>query len=239
MKYLRHHAASVLILPSGRERDDVLLAIYDNGYPVKAFRNHYNFIGGNTQKDASPLDTLKRELQEEFNSTSTDSTETAGSIFGLKSPQAYVRNDSYLAGRRYVDLELMQELRNAVIKNIVTYNDFLVGLKKEYMDTEKDLKEITSVFLSEIDNELFNRIGLELKDGKQITNEGFARIVTSEELKSGNPRGAWGYSTMIGNILGIKVPEYDFIDVTSLNQKPKQSYKEYKSEFEYERNPEA
>ncbi|MFH1607964.1 MAG: hypothetical protein ABIA78_02425 [archaeon] len=51
-------------------------------------------------------------------------------------------------------------------------------------------------------------------------------------------RGAWGNASMVGKVLGIKIPEYDFIQVMSLGQKPLDSFREYKENFIYEMNPE-
>ena len=234
MKTVHHHSAAVLIAPNGT-LDSVLLGMYDETYPVKVFRNHYNLIGGNPHGDMSPLDTLKRELDEELNSSSVYSAETVGKIIGSR--EADVKTD-YQTGRVYASPDKLNELKLEILKNVGGYRDYVVEIDKDQVKTDKDLIFILSVYLSRINRGLFNDIKMELKSGKQIVNEGNAVVATPEELASGKVRGSWGYSTIVGDILGIKVPEYGFVRATSLGTVPRNSFEEYKSDFLYERNPE-
>ena len=132
----------------------------------------------------------------------------------------------------------MDELKEEILKTVKGYKDYLVEIDKDHVKTDKDLVFILSIYLARINRELFDEIKLEIESGKQIINEGGSAVATPEELASGKVRGSWGYSTIVGDMIGIKVPEYGFIRVTSLGSAPRNFFAEYKSDFLYERNPE-
>ncbi len=58
------HAAATLVMSEDTER--FLLNLYDSTYSVEVFRHHFNFIGGHSDKDDSPLATVRREVSEEL-----------------------------------------------------------------------------------------------------------------------------------------------------------------------------
>ncbi len=230
---VRHHAASTLIVPSSFDR--VLVGIYDSRYPLEVFRRNYNFVGGNSKNDHSPYDTLIRQITNEFREKPLEKSDTIGAIIGSK--EADKEENTYLINRSYAPSDMLVTLRNKVLDNAVPFHDYLIKIKKDYVKTPEDLYFIITAYISKIDDVLFEKIESELSEGRQITNEGIASIVTYDRLVRGMLRGAWGYASIASDMLDLPISEQSFITVSKLG-KPKNSYKEYKKDFEYQRDPE-
>jgi len=83
---------------------------------------------------------------------------------------------------------------------------------KEYQIYFSNIDSIhrCNVFQSEVD---FDTIDKKIKRRERIINEGRLRILTKEDIKSGKIRGAWGHASIMGDILDISVPEYDWISL--------------------------
>ena len=70
-KRIVEHIASCAIIYREKNPAELLVEKKDSTYPIASFRNHLSLIGGHwlgkeAIGDNSPLDTLKRELKEEF-----------------------------------------------------------------------------------------------------------------------------------------------------------------------------
>ena len=237
MESIRHHSVSVLILTDEPER--ALVGLYDDSYPVEFFRGHFNLLGGNSREDSSPLTTLTRELTEELTHISARSDETVGAIIGSVTADQS-KNDAPLRGRIYTSPALRHVFLKALFATLTPHRDYQVQIEKEYVKTPHNLRYLTSVYLARIDCSLFNELDHALSIHEELTDEGYTRIVSTHDLRRGTIRGAWGYATIIGEILGIpSIPEYPFIKVVPLEGKIRNTFQDYKKDFMYQRDPEC
>ncbi|GEM_PF-2622638 len=237
MRQVGHHSASVVIMPNDSSKR-MLVTFYDNNYPVRIFRGHYITIGGTSDGDASPLANMQREARQEISSSYPLEDATAGRVIGTS--EADVINHGYLKSRVYAPDEKISALREDVAGSAVGWKDYFVRVKKWPIlrTDEGDLTYISSVFLSRIDAGLFDCIEEELKAGRQVVNEGYARVLNPEkDVMLG--LGAWGANTIVADVLGRPVREYNFINVERLHGGPRPSFADYKAEFAYDYDPEV
>jgi hypothetical protein len=214
------HAASVLIMPKRLDRK-YIVGVYDRTYPVEIFRGNFLFMGGNLKGDYSPLSLLTREISEELGLMETLQDKT---VAGTKNPHKVVELDE----KNYAPRDLREKLRNEVLDSTKGYADFFTRIDKNSIGTEEDVVAVISSYIAYIDKDLFDRVENEIKKGRQIVNEGELMVVKRDELVNGKIRGAWGYATILNDITGLTVPEYPFIEVSSLGEPPKNSFAAYK-----------
>lgn len=209
---INHHSASSLIVPNdGSHR--VLLGRYDSTYPVTCFRQHFVLIGGNAKHDVSPKYTFSREISEEL--------ETLGDVIDLNEE----------------DDVLKTNLRDQVISRASSKGDWLVETEGNLIKRPSNLSYIVSAYAAQIDADLFNRLQKTFFDKKLLT-EGDHVFLSYEDLKTRKVAGSWGHSSIISELLGIEIPEYEGIRARKIG-KTKDSYAEYKREgFEYVKDPE-
>jgi hypothetical protein len=209
IKKVEYHAAGALVLPRSVSGKSLVIA-YDNTYSYEMFRNHFKLLGGVCEGDNSPYATLEREFGEELRKAKLGSS-----------------------GKKYAPKELIDKFKNGVLEGVEGFGDFQVQIKENsfILPYVEPYTYIFSVYTSSIDPDLFGKISNSLSKGMQITNEGLARIVTTDELKNGAIKGAWGNTSIVGKILGIKIQEYPFIEVTFLGSGPRISFKDYKKRF--------
>jgi hypothetical protein len=247
---VRHHSAAALIRPSFISRlhpERVLVSVYQPAYGIPAFANGFVFVGGNAgngNRDRSPLDTFNREAREEFRSAEPVEDETIGDIVGVEG-QAKVQKNGYLVGRRYAPEDVLERLRDQVTRHYVgdlgvkfAGTDYLVRVDGKVIGKDEDLVFIATNFEIDVPSDLFDIVETELREGRQITNEGIPRVYTKSELEKGVVKGAWGYARAIRDLLGIEAPEHSFVSTTYLGP-TWESFAEYKKGFDYERDPEG
>ncbi len=230
MEKVRHHSASVLIVPP--QYNQAIVGVYDSTYPVEVFRGNFLFLGGNGNKDRSPRAIVERELNEEL-SDKASAQETVSQIIGSAhvDPRGMQKEE-----REYAPKALRDELKAAVVANMNGFGDYLISVKGESVKKPNDLVYLSSAFIATVDERLFEEARNQLSQGKQLVNEGLAKIATLRELEGMN--GAWGYATIIRHALSVKTQEHPFIRTFFLSSKPKESFLEYKVNYEYERDPE-
>lgn len=234
MQELRHHSASVLITPAG-SLDSVVLGVYGNTYPIPFFNGHFTFLGGSASGESSPRATLEREVKEELGLCAQHQPQSLGSILGLPLgdtpplPLAVPSNHQ----------TLREALSTEILRTAEGYADYVVSAGVNVGGRRYSVTFMISVYRAEVEQGLFEEAAALLGNGKQLSNEGLVRVATVDQLRRGVVRGAWGYATIAGQMLGTPLPEYDLIQVVSLGSKPQASFRDYRAEFSYARDPEV
>jgi hypothetical protein len=214
LQKVKYHAAGTLVLPENNT-DRALVISYDRNYLFRMFSYHFKLLGGFSERDSSPQATINRECKEEVKKDRQSTSQ-----------------------RRYASRGLMDDLRREILNNSQEFGDFKIQIDENPISPPvKPYTYLLSAYVSSIDSPLFDEISCSLSERKQVTNEGLARIVTLDEFKDGKVRGAWGNASVVGKILEIVTPEYDFIKVDFFGNIRK-SFKDYKTEFVYEMDPE-
>lgn len=228
---INHHTSSAIIF--NQEMNRFLFGMYDNTYPFEKFRNAINFIGGNysyKHKDISPLATLKREISEEFSCINSD--KEYDSLFNklIKNVPKFEQT-----ARRFASEKDMKLIRKNIISGIVPFNDILA--KNLDMGNNNFIDVIFSVYLSRISDKVFDIIHKNINDGKSLTNEGLLKIVSLEELKKGSVPRAWAAQGILSIFFireGIYTEDYNIGSIQSINGKPRNSYRDYLKDFDYQ-----
>jgi ADP-ribose pyrophosphatase YjhB (NUDIX family) len=208
----------------------MLVVAYDETYPIVPFRGLCTLLGGNARGDRSPRATLEREVREEcgIDVRGSDSiTETVGSTFVDDDPTA----------RDYAPAILRKQAAEAILTTAKPFGDFHAIVNKAILHTPEHISTFVSAFTAELEQGIFSAIVQELEKGKQLTNEGLALIVRTNDLMGGTIPVAWGHATVVGDILGLHLPEFPGVAVKRLGE-VRDSYASYKKEFMYRKNPE-
>ncbi len=154
---------SVLIAES-EKKNEFLFSMYDNTYPRIAYRGALNLIGGNPTKDFSPLETLVREVNEEFD------------------PEE-VKNPGN--GKIFAPFEDINLINNSLLLKAEPFADFYIRVLKEIPGASKPYSAIFSAYITKIPQEVFEMARQHIKDGKKIVTEGLLGISNIECLKKG------------------------------------------------------
>jgi len=230
-----YQSAATVIFPE-KGVGKMLLSVYDDGYPRKKYRGHFCFTGGTAAGDPSPRITLERELRAEFTSTVEREEENIGGmIYGA---------GTHSAAGPFAAEEEMKRLREEIVKGTIPFGDYLVTVNHEALRRKPYIPHLASVFQSFIDQCAFELAEARLREGKRLVNEGYARVLSFDDVREGLVRGAWGYGKILQDILkgqGFvgEIPEYQFTPVEGLGP-VLDSYAKYKSRgVYYKQDPEV
>jgi len=128
-----NHITSVGIIYSKDDPSRVFLEMKDTRYPIILFRNQLFLIGGNwigeeSKDDTSPLDTLRREVYEEFSfENSRQSMDEFNALDLIDNTGVLTPTHSRVTGGqiRPSDVAALGELREVICENPVSFGAFL------------------------------------------------------------------------------------------------------------------
>jgi hypothetical protein len=204
---LKYHP-SVLIVQKDKT-NELLMSVYDDTYPLVAYRNSANLIGGNpSSRDKSPQYVLLRELAEELNIN----------------PE----KREYFAPR-----EDIEKIKLSILSGIVPFKDFFFQVG-EIAGGRKQYNAIGSAFYSNINKKIFDIAKKNIDEGKKLTTEGRMGIFNLEKLiKGGKFSTAHLTAPILREYFKVDMPYPEEIKFTGLSL-PKESFEEYFSDFTYE-----
>lgn|SRR3989344_2186749 len=209
MKRRVDYHPSVLIAQS-EMGGEFLFSIYDDTYPRAAYRGAANLIGGNPTRDNSPLETLSREIGEEFNF-----------------------EEALKVHKICTSSEEIDTLRDSLIYKVKPFADFYIRVLKEIPRASKPYSAIYSAYNTTISQKIFEMTRQNLKQGRKMVGEGLLGILGINDLKSGRIT-AHGTPFILGAYLNLELPH--FCDMISENiGTPREKYKDYEDDFEYGR----
>jgi len=121
-------------------------------------------------------------------------------------------------------------IRDSIINNLIPYKDYFVEVPEIGQNLQHNA--LQSIFLSKIPQVVFENTRKNIKEGRNIINEGLMKICNIDELKSGEVQAAWATGGILGDYLGMTFPVMGGIRTTSLGT-PRESMKDYNKDFEY------
>lgn len=222
MEKIHHHYAAIMI--ESRKNDEFLFSVYDNSYPIEVYRGRVNLMGGNANEDdISPLSLLKRELEEEFSTKEGDIQleETIKDLVG----EGKNFNREF---KTFASSSDMRIIKKAITKDIQPFRDYLVEVP---FLNHKSLM-ICSSYLTMLPMEKFELVKENLRKGLRIINEGTAKVVSINDLISGNILTAWITGIVVGEYKGVRIPSLDGVIATCIGY-PRKSFHDYLHEFNY------
>jgi len=197
--------------------DKYLFAVYDEGYPRKAYRLSANNIGGNPESyDVSPERLLIKEISEEFDPNHPVEKAHVGKV-------------------DWASQDDIRFIRNGLLGHIVPLQDFFVNQPEIIEGGNKPYTAVYSTFYSEVPFFVIQRVLKNLSTGKNIPTEGLTDVFTLRELES-SPRGEFSTAHITAHILnwkfGSNIPHPRQLTAEPIGL-PRKTYKDYLSDFEY------
>jgi hypothetical protein len=204
-----NHLASMILVQS-QKTNDFLFGGYNSTYPKKCFRNTVNFIGGVCEDlvDDSPLDTLIRELREEFS----------------------INKNVDLIYASEKDISIIRE---SIITNILPFKDYLVSFPS--VEGGQPFSSIHCVFHALIPEDIFEIARTNINENKKIKNEGIERVCSLKDLEIGKVKMAWASGLITGDYCRTDIPNYKGLDIEIIGT-PRKSFEYYKGDFIYTKN---
>ena len=198
---------SVVVVHS--QSGEVLLSGYDGAFPKRAFiyRSTPNILGGNPNyADNSPLETILREINEEFSHEITNET--------------------------WANQKDIFSIRESILENLKPFLDFYFDVG-QIEGGDLPYKAIFSAFSSEISQNVMETARKNIIQGKKLVSEGWVGIHYPQQLAIAGERStARGTAPIVGDFFKINIPYPNEIKVEKLSV-PKQSYGNYESDFVY------
>ncbi len=214
---LNHQASTVLVeCPETRE---LFLGQYDPGYPGnQRWIGRVKLLGGNyfagKDQDASPRETVMREIAEEFSGAQAGEDEIAGKVASFASKE---------------DIDY---IRNALLNSSPEMDYFLH--QPSIKEGKPDVYAIQSVFRASVPKEFMERVKKNNAEGKNVINEGLAVVKTLDDLAQGNLMAQGVTGLIISHLSNTFIPHdlYEAFTFAPIG-KPRASYADYLSDFEY------
>ena len=227
MREICHHVSVIIVNPSSSGH--LLLGIYDDTYPLETFRNRVNFFGGNQHpEDQSPREIIEREIGEEFRVLEVREKTIEESLYATSG-----RGPGARIPEKFAPVEDIKNIRDALLSTCSPYKDFFITAPRRYIVGQTPrIANITSVYDATLSNDLFECARDHLANGKAIKSEGFATIVSIDDLVSGKILSAGGSPVILADYLQKDIPNpYGLI--SEVLGKPRTSLADYESEFQY------
>jgi hypothetical protein len=225
MRKIHHHSSAVIV--SFRDSERFLFSMYDKTYPSPEQRGKLNILGGNFHPgDESPLETLTRELEEEFISGQRGEMDPLVRAFSGKGGGSSGRDISLYADKS-------KEIKNAILASIVPYQDFVIALptiKREMADV------LHSIFLANPSQQCQEVVEESIRKGHELRSEGHTGLASADEIKKGKVLMAYGAGAIMGYFLRRPVPHLPGIKLRAIGL-PRDSYNSYSPDFRYTSEP--
>jgi len=215
---LNHHSSNVVAFCENT--GEYLLGQFDPSYPGRNqhWKGRGKLLGGNyffgKDTDKSPLETLTREIKEEFSGLKAAAEEMSASQEHTFAPVAEI-----------------EFVRLALLKN-TPFQDYFLN----YRDAKDNsvVYVILSAFMVSISKEVVDCVKNNLSKGKSLTNEGFLAVKNITELIAGDPLTQGITGLVISQREGVFIPHClkDLFTFAPVG-KPRDSYESYSDVFQY------
>tara|TARA_Y100000310_G_C20676469_1_gene813377 strand:- start:1243 stop:1878 length:636 start_codon:yes stop_codon:yes gene_type:complete len=197
-----------LLICVGKNPLEVIMNVYDEGYKYKTYRGSAHFIGGNpSREDNSPEDVLIREINEE------------------------VRKDE--SKGNWADEREIALIREAMLVN-KAFGDYFVNVDEIPGGVPGGFIGFHSIYSSEVEQEIVDLAKKNINSGKRLLSEGSLGVFTIEQLVEMGELGvAHAMGPILGEFLGVKIPYPIGVNVERMEIGPRDSFDDYRREFEY------
>lgn len=224
MRRINSHSSCVIV--EAEKTAEFLLSRYDETYPIGYFRGSVNLIGGNYKKeDKSPLGILLREINEELSSNQSYINQREMGLKNLIKGWKPPKKIKLFASEEDISL-----IRDEIVSCIEPYKDYLWNFP--FIEDKIAFNSLSSVFISKINQDVFELARRNLNGGKNIKNEGIARIYSLDDLKEGRIQCAWAAPCILSDYKGVAIPNPYNVKIKDKG-KPRSSIQDYMNEFEY------
>lgn len=199
------------------ESGKLVFNVYDDGYPVTAYRGSANNIGGNPEAgDKDPENVLIREACEEFDPNHAEEKQHVGKVVWASEQDIRI-------------------IRNGLLARLEPMQDFLATQQGIIEGGNKPYTAIYSAFYTAVSPEVIELVEKNIRDGRNIPTEGLVGVFTLEQLAN-HKRGEFSTAHLTAQILnwkfqtGIPSPKQLVSEPIGL---PRRAFSYYLPDFEY------
>jgi len=168
------------------------------------------FWGAQEEGDYGPMDTLVREIKEEFS--------------------LVLGQENLFAPDDFID-----DLKLEILKNYKIYGDFLSIINTTRKGKPRIYTSIDSAYKISLNKELFKDAEKYLNSGKKIINEGNLTISSLDNIVGGNPLCAWSTGEIISDMFDVPIPNPENNLIIPLSKNIKSSYADYRKDFSFKK----
>jgi len=245
-----NNIAAVSIISSAEDPSQIFLEIKTSDYPVKVFAGSLCLIGGNwvgeaAKADQNPLDTLRREINEELCLVPL-SEKQAGEMELLGLGESTCRDLQKDTKADEADILSLSKLKINICQSLKLFAEARIFVPKSVFDSvdsgnkRVDTSVLSSYWVASLGKKDWDElVRLQQKYGN-LSNESISVILTFEEIRRKGLKCSWGHDCaldlfckMFIDKKGVPlVPgiEWELVD-------PHNSYDEYLEEYEVAKHP--
>ena len=199
------HSSMLLVRKNG-DLGKLILCQYNSTYPKIDYRLRVNLIGGAEEKgDKNPKHTLERELNEEISFAE-----------GNFAPEGFINS-----------------LREEVIRQVRYYGTFESFFLSYPNGLKRNYASIDTVYISDIDKEIFKKAEDFLRIGKSLVSEGSIGTFSLEGIREGDPLTAWDTGKIISDIYSVPIPNPDNVFCRRLKIGELEDYEKMRQLFSF------
>lgn len=168
----------------------------DKTYPIEAFRENLGLVGGNwigksAKKDRGPLDTFRREIEEEISLRKIDATTLELKLLGIIKKEKRYRVPWDSPRPTKSDLKTLKEVKRSIKRSAKPLGDFLSVVPKKLMleagakNHRGDFINLCSAYLVPLNEKAWRKLlNLQSKFGN-LSNESTTLILPLEKIIKG------------------------------------------------------
>jgi len=198
-----NNICGVAIIYSKDDPSRIFLETKTSDYPVKVFAGSLCLIGGNwigeaAKADANPMETLRRELDEELClAPLTEGQHEELSLLGLGQGTKYDLQKNTQASE--ADIQCLNEVKKAMSLSIVPFLDAVSLTPKRVFDgadpqnKRGDIQALLSNYLIPLERETWNELVRLQKRYGNLSNESLSVILTFDEIREKGLKVSWGH----------------------------------------------
>lgn len=246
--------ASVGIIYRGRNPGEMFMEVKDDDHPIKLVRRQLCFIGGNwigagAKNDRGPLDTFRRELQEEFSFKRPIRTSVELKLLGLAETETFAPFPEPTQPVSDRDRHQLEELKTAICEGCAPFGAFANTVTKAAMDaadpenTRESFTTLACYWAAPL-AESWWRILKDLQNKfNNLSNESITLLTSLDEILAHGTRTAFGHDYVLRQFflaMGLseakKLPLVN--NIASLHMGTAlASYEEYLGHYDITRKP--
>ena len=221
MKERIYSHASIAVVFS-KQSGEFLFDQYTDTYTIVNWRGRINLIGGNqSPEDYSPRGIWEREILEEF--CFPEFSEA------VDIPEAPFNERALIA--------------KTLIANATPYKDFLVKIpevmefRNNKLQKRGPIVKINTVYETYLDEDIFECVRRNLKEGRRLRSEGGSVLKHIDELTTGRIPPASATGIIMKDYLNLRhlnMPNPEKISALPIGS-PRETLNDYLSDFEYEK----
>lgn len=134
-----NNISSVTIIARAAKRNQIFIEVKDDGYPLRVFRRCLCPIGGNwigqaARQDRNPLDTVRREINEELSLDKRTASMLELSLLGMKPEKNFYQTPSFDQPAEEAEIKVLNELKRVITESCAPFGDYLQIIPKEVLD---------------------------------------------------------------------------------------------------------